>query len=81
LISKCDNTEQAKKAAESILAEVTETSKNKLLGYVAFRKAVLEIYRKQIGLQIDGKFSREDAVHELIFPRKATSDRNGAKIT
>jgi len=74
LIEKCENTEQAKKAAESILAEVTETSKSKLLGYVAFRKAVLDIYRKQLGLQPDGKFSREDAVHDLIFPRKSTSD-------
>jgi hypothetical protein len=75
LIEKCENTDQAKVAAEAILAEVTETSKSKLLGYVAFRKAVLEIYRKQVGLQPDGKFSREDAVHDLIFPRKGTSDR------
>ena len=74
LIAKCENVDQAKLAAESILAEVTETSKNKLSGYVAFRKAVLQIYRKLIGLQSDGKFSREDAVHDLIFPRKSTSD-------
>lgn len=74
LIAKCDNVDQAKIAAETILAEVTETSKNKLSGYVAFRKAVLQIYRKLIGLQSDGKFSREDAVHDLIFPRKSTSD-------
>lgn len=68
------NVEKAKAAAESILAEVTETSRSKLAGYVAFRKAVLQIYEKQIGIQSNGKFSREDAVHDLIFPRRSNSD-------
>ena len=74
LLATCENTEQAKKAAETVLAEVTETSKNKLVGYVAFRKAILDVYRRLIGLQSNGAFSREDAVHDLIFPRKQTSD-------
>lgn len=68
------NIEKAKAAAETILAEVTETSRGKLAGYVAFRKAVLQIYEKQIGIQSNGKFSREDAVHDIIFPRRSTSD-------
>jgi len=68
------NIEKAKAAAETILAEVTETSRSKLAGYVAFRKAVLQIYEKQIGVQPNGKFSREDAVHDIIFPRRSTSD-------
>lgn len=32
------------------------------------------IYEKQIGIQKNGKFSREDAVHDIIFPRRTTSD-------
>lgn len=68
------NIEKAKAAAETILADVTETSRGKLAGYVAFRKAVLQIYEKQIGVQSTGKFSREDAVHDIIFPRRSTSE-------
>jgi len=66
--------EKAKKTADEIVANVTETSKGKLLSYVAFRKAILTIYEKQIGLQQTGKFSKENAVHEIIFPRRSTSD-------
>jgi hypothetical protein len=74
IVAENPTIEQAKEKAESIIAEVMETSKSKLAGYVAFRKAVLEIYQKQIGLQSNGKFSREDVVHDLIFPRRSTSN-------
>lgn len=74
LTAENPNIEQARETAEAILADVTEASRGKLAGYVAFRKAVLQIYEKRISLQPTGKFSKEDAVHDLIFPRRVTSD-------
>lgn len=66
---------KAREISEKTLSEITETSRSKLAGYVAFRKAVLELYEGRIALQSNGKFSREDAVHEIIFPKRRTSDQ------
>ena len=46
----------------------------KLAAYVAHRKVVIDLLGKQLGLDEVGKRPPEEAVHELIFPLRSTSD-------
>lgn len=54
--------------------KVTDLNRADLAGYVARRKVILKVLEKLIGLQDDGKFSREERVHNLIFPMKKESN-------
>jgi len=55
-------------------AEVSEVNRADLARYVCHRKAILEFLQKQLTIQADGKYRREERVHSIIFPRGTTSD-------
>lgn len=61
------------------LAQLNETTKTRLAQYIVHRKTMLELFEERLQLQSDGKYSREDAIHELIFPPKTTSDEVDAE--
>jgi hypothetical protein len=46
----------------------------KLAAYVGHRKVVIDLLAKQLGTDEAGKRPPEEAVHELIFPLRSTSD-------
>lgn len=46
----------------------------KLAEYVIQRRATLDFLADCMKIQSDGKFAKEDIVHELIFPMRTTSD-------
>ena len=46
----------------------------KLAAYIGHRKLVIDLLAKQLGTDDDGKRPPEEAVHELIFPLRTTSD-------
>ncbi len=46
----------------------------KLARHVAHRRATLAFLEQRLALQADGKYAHEEAVHEVIFPLKTTSD-------
>lgn len=46
----------------------------KLARHVAYRKATLRFLYDRLKLQANGKYSLEEAMHEVIFPLKRTSD-------
>ena len=49
--------------------------KDQLAGYVLFRKMIIDLLNKKIELNTEGKYSNEDIIHDIIFPRKATTDQ------
>ena len=51
-----------------------EAAKSELAEYVLHRAAVLKFFETLLGKQEDGRFAREDAVHQLIFPQRKTSN-------
>jgi hypothetical protein len=57
-----------------LLGEVQEVAKSDLAEYVISRAAVLSFFEKLLGSTGDGRFEREDALHDLFFPRRSTSD-------
>ena len=54
--------------------QLTQTSQSRLAQYVVHRKTLLALLADRLSLGKDGKFSKEDAIHDLIFLRKSTSD-------
>lgn len=56
------------------LAKVDDIKKSDLADYVFHRKIVLDVLKKAIERQSDGKYSREELIHEFIMPMRQTSD-------
>jgi hypothetical protein len=65
--------EYQKRLAE-YLARTEDLKKSDLANYVFHRKVVLDVLEKAIEKQADGKYSREDLIHEFIMPMRKTSN-------
>lgn len=61
-------------AYETFLTEENAIGKANLARYVVHRRRVLDLFRKALTRAEDGKYSLEQAVHDLIFPLQQTSD-------
>ncbi|EJB8433884.1 ATP-binding protein, partial [Acinetobacter baumannii] len=59
------------------MQKVDDVKKSDLAGYVCNRKVVLDILEKAIQRGSDGKYSREDLIHQLIMPMRQTSEDIG----
>ena len=53
-----------------ILDQISKTSRNDLIHYIALRKHVLTLFGRSFDLTDDGKYPSEGTVHDIIFPRK-----------
>lgn len=71
------NGEDAQKYRERLvdyLEAAGDIKKSDLANYVFHRKVVLDIFEKAIKRGADGKYAREELIHELIMPMRKTSD-------
>ncbi len=59
---------------ERFLADWNEAGISKLARYVVHRRATLSFLEERLRLQADEKYALEDAIHEIIFPLKSTSE-------
>ncbi len=48
--------------------------KSDLARYVCHRRAILDFLHKQLSIADDGKYRREERIHQIIFPLRKTSD-------
>lgn len=60
------------------MQKVDDVKKSDLAGYICNRKVVLDILEKAIQRGSDGKYSREDLIHQLIMPMRQTSEDIGS---
>ena len=58
----------------SYLDRANELKNSDLVNYVFHRKVILDLLQKAIQRGADGKYAREDVVHELIMPMRKTSN-------
>lgn len=63
-----------KQNVNQLVSEVSDTSKNDLIHYIALRRKVLELFGKNLELDPEGKYSSEGTVHDIIFPRRKDTD-------
>lgn len=58
----------------SYLEKASDIKMSDLANYVFHRKVILDIFEKAIERGPDGKYAREDLIHELIMPMRKTSN-------
>lgn len=66
--------EEHRKPFEEFLEQWNELGIAQLARHVVHRKATLSFLEKRLELTPDGRYSKEEAVHEIVFPLKTTSD-------
>jgi hypothetical protein len=59
---------------QEYLKTAEDIKKSDLANYVAHRRVILDLLEKAIERQSDGKYAREDLIHNLIMPMGKTSD-------
>uniref|UniRef100_UPI004055CCC0 ATP-binding protein n=1 Tax=Candidatus Electronema sp. TaxID=2698783 RepID=UPI004055CCC0 len=66
--------EKVKEQAGAIVSKISETGKNDLIHYIAHRRNILDIFSKSLQIDENGKYSSEGTVHDIIFPRKGSTE-------
>jgi hypothetical protein len=59
---------------ESFLDDWNDAGISKLARYVVHRKATLDLLEERRGRKDDDKYHLEDAIHEIVFPLKKTTE-------
>lgn len=59
---------------QEYLTKVKDVNKSDLAAYVSRRRVVLDLLQRAIQADGDGRYAREDAIHNLIMPMRTTSD-------
>ena len=62
--------DELKTDVREIVNQISETSKNDLIHYIALRCDVLNLFERNLELDQDGQYSSEGTVHDIIFPRR-----------
>lgn len=71
-----DNIEEEdfKQRLKDYLAKSADSKASDLASYVAKRKVIIDLLEKSLERHDDGKYSREETIHQLIMPMRQTSD-------
>ena len=67
------NTGDLQNDLSTIIQQVSKTSRNDLIHYIALRKQILSLFSKSIELGEDDRHFDEGTVHDIIFPRRSDS--------
>jgi len=73
-LDKSHSSEEKKKAYLNFLEESNALGKSKLAEYVVHRKVVLDLLETRLFVDLNGKYSKEEVIHDIIFPRQKTSN-------
>lgn len=57
-----------------IVSNISGTSRNDLIHYIALRRKILDIFDKSLQVDDAGTYSFEGVVHDIIFPRKGDTE-------
>jgi hypothetical protein len=73
LMSQSNASDLAKNVPD-IVKQISDTSKNDLVHYIALRRNILDLFGKSLEVDVQGDYSSEGVVHDIIFPRKGSTD-------
>ena len=60
---------------KEIVDKIDAFQKDNLAGYMIYRKMIIDLFEKKLNLNADGKFTNEEIIHDIIMPRKTTTDQ------
>lgn len=67
-------TDEYRRRFEEHVAKISDENKSILAKYVARRKAIIDLFEAGMCKQDDGKYAKEEYMHNLIYPMRTTSD-------
>ncbi|MFW2378790.1 ATP-binding protein [Aliarcobacter butzleri] len=73
-LKKDETFEDYQHRVQEYLSIVEDIKKSDLANYVSHRKVILDLFEASIKKQPDGKYAREDLIHELIMPMQKESN-------
>ncbi len=76
-LDKLEDVSSFKEKYKDIYEKIVEVGNSKLSEYVVHRKLILDILETHLRQDARGKYRKEDAIHQLIFPLKAETDEVG----
>lgn len=68
-----EHVEEYKERLSEYLRKAEDLKKSDLANYVSHRKVIIDLLQKSIERLGDGKYAREDMIHELIMPMRKDS--------
>lgn len=68
-----EHIEEYKERLSEYLRKAEDLKKSDLANYVSHRKVIIDLLQKSIERKEDGKYVREDMIHELIMPMRKDS--------
>jgi hypothetical protein len=74
LSSRIEDTEEYREKLSKFIDQCNDFGKSKLAEYVAHRRVILQLFKKALEQDLDGKYAYEERIHDLICPRGVTSD-------
>lgn len=73
LKTQASSVAEIKPVFDEIKDKIGNFQKDQLAGYILFRKMIIDLLDKKIELNKNGKYSNEDIVHDIVFPRRSSS--------
>lgn len=74
LKTQAQTVEEIRDEYEGVTERLGEFQKDQLAAYVTFRKMIVDLLEKKLELNKDGRLADESVIHDILFPRKATTD-------
>ncbi|WP_447829492.1 hypothetical protein [Aeromonas salmonicida] len=68
-----DHIEEYKERLGEYLRKAGDLKKSDLANYVSHRKVIIDLLQKSIERREDGKYAREDMIHDLLMPMRKDS--------
>lgn len=68
------NLDEYKQKFEEHIAKISDENKSILAKYVAQRKTIIDLFEVGLRKKEDGKFVKEEFMHNLIYPMRTTSE-------
>ncbi|EPE2695664.1 ATP-binding protein [Vibrio alginolyticus] len=68
-----EQAEEYEERIQSYLQKVEDLKKSDLANYVSHRKVIIDLLEKSIERTSDGKYAKEEIIHELIMPMRKDS--------
>jgi len=74
LKTKFNSIDEIKDKVKDLEEKIEYFQKDQLASYIIFRKMIIELLKKKLELNKNGKYPNENIVHDIIFPRKTTTN-------
>ncbi len=72
--SATEDWQQFQERMRRVLGDLSDLNKSELARYVRDRKIALDYLEQALNRRPDGSYPPEEAIHDLVFPRRHTSD-------